>query len=92
VSVASWGWAGMWWSTESCNCLSFYPGISTLLVLPTGSGKSLCYQLPALLYAQRSPCLTLVVSPLLSLMDDQVCRWGPQHLQKAGVAFHNFYL
>ncbi|XP_006241868.1 ATP-dependent DNA helicase Q4 isoform X3 [Rattus norvegicus] len=47
-------------------------GISTLLVLPTGAGKSLCYQLPALLYAKRSPCLTLVVSPLLSLMDDQV--------------------
>ncbi|XP_028726822.1 ATP-dependent DNA helicase Q4 isoform X5 [Peromyscus leucopus] len=47
-------------------------GISTLLVLPTGAGKSLCYQLPALLYARRSPCLTLVVSPLLSLMDDQV--------------------
>nr|XP_039320671.1 ATP-dependent DNA helicase Q4 isoform X3 [Saimiri boliviensis boliviensis] len=47
-------------------------GISTLLVLSTGAGKSLCYQLPALLYARRSPCLTLVVSPLLSLMDDQV--------------------
>ena len=47
-------------------------GVSTLLVQPTGSGKSLCYQLPAYLYSQHSPCLTLVVSPLLSLMEDQV--------------------
>nr|XP_055204532.1 ATP-dependent DNA helicase Q4 isoform X3 [Gorilla gorilla gorilla] len=52
-------------------------GISTLLVLPTGAGKSLCYQLPALLYTRRSPCLTLVVSPLLSLMDDQVSGLPP---------------
>ncbi|XP_016040625.1 ATP-dependent DNA helicase Q4 isoform X2 [Erinaceus europaeus] len=52
-------------------------GVSTLLVLPTGAGKSLCYQLPALLYARRSSCLTLVVSPLLSLMDDQVSGLPP---------------
>ncbi|XP_005395970.1 PREDICTED: ATP-dependent DNA helicase Q4 isoform X3 [Chinchilla lanigera] len=52
-------------------------GISTLLVLPTGAGKSLCYQLPALLYAQRGPCLTLVISPLLSLMDDQLSHLPP---------------
>ncbi|XP_058421163.1 ATP-dependent DNA helicase Q4 [Diceros bicornis minor] len=52
-------------------------GMSTLLVLPTGAGKSLCYQLPALLYARRSPCLTLVISPLLSLMDDQVSGLPP---------------
>ncbi|KAB0396236.1 hypothetical protein E2I00_007196 [Balaenoptera physalus] len=52
-------------------------GMSTLLVLPTGAGKSLCYQLPALLYFRRSPCLTLVVSPLMSLMDNQVGGQGP---------------
>lgn len=58
-------------------------GVSTLLVLPTGAGKSLCYQLPALLYARRSPCLTLVVSPLLSLMDNQV--GGQEELPRASL-------
>uniref|UniRef100_T1JDJ3 Uncharacterized protein n=1 Tax=Strigamia maritima TaxID=126957 RepID=T1JDJ3_STRMM len=47
-------------------------GLSTLLVLSTGAGKSLCYQLPAYLYAQKSNCITLVISPLVSLMEDQV--------------------
>ncbi|XP_049857705.1 ATP-dependent DNA helicase Q4 [Schistocerca gregaria] len=49
-------------------------GKSTLLMLATGSGKSLCYQLPAYMFAQRSKCITLVISPLVSLMEDQVMR------------------
>ncbi len=52
--------------------LYFFPGQSTLVVLSTGSGKSLCYQLPAYLYAQHRECITLVISPLVSLMEDQV--------------------
>ncbi|XP_041665319.1 ATP-dependent DNA helicase Q4 isoform X2 [Cheilinus undulatus] len=47
-------------------------GLSTLVVLSTGMGKSLCYQLPAYMYAQRSKSITLVISPLVSLMDDQL--------------------
>lgn len=43
-------------------------GTHTLCVMPTGSGKSLCYQLPALMFDR----LTVVVSPLVALMDDQV--------------------
>lgn len=47
-------------------------GCSTLVVQSTGAGKSLCYQLPAYLFAQRSPAITIVISPLVSLMEDQV--------------------
>lgn len=49
-----------------------FSGCSTLAILPTGGGKSLCFQLPALARYYRSGSLTVVISPLQSLMKDQV--------------------
>jgi ATP-dependent DNA helicase RecQ len=49
-------------------CEAALGGRDVLVVMPTGSGKSLCYQLPALLRND----LTIVVSPLVALMQDQV--------------------
>ena len=48
--------------------LKIMEGQSAASIFPTGAGKSLCYQLPAILL----PEMTLVVSPLLSLMKDQL--------------------
>ena len=47
-------------------------GKDVLAVLPTGGGKSLCYQLPAI----SKNCLVVVVSPLIALMKDQVDALG----------------
>ena len=49
-------------------CEAVMAGKDALLVMPTGSGKSLCYQLPGLARGGT----TLVISPLIALMDDQV--------------------
>src|SRR5438477_7802568 len=56
---------------------SLLAGRGVLTVMPTGAGKSLCYQVPALVLGG----LTLVVSPLVALMRDQVAA-----LRLAGVA------
>lgn len=55
---------------------SLLAGRSAAAIFPTGSGKSLCYQLPALML----PGLTLVVSPLIALMKDQI-----DSLQERGI-------
>lgn len=47
-------------------------GDDTVIVLPTGAGKSLCYLLPAQLFRKYDNSMTVVVSPTISLMDDQV--------------------
>ncbi len=51
-------------------CKTVIEGKDSLLVMPTGSGKSLCYQLPGL--ARNGT--TLVISPLIALMEDQVAK------------------
>ena len=56
---------GQRWATERA-----LKGLNSLLVMPTGAGKSLCYMLPAAML----PGLTIVVSPLIALMQDQMKR------------------
>jgi len=58
-------------------------GRDAMAVMPTGQGKSLCYQLPATIL----PGLTLVISPLIALMQDQVA--GMRQRKIAAAAFHS---
>jgi len=55
-------------------CRVVCAGRDSLLVMPTGSGKSLCYQLPGIMLGGT----TLVISPLIALMEDQVSKLNAQ--------------
>ena len=57
-------------------------GVDQLVILPTGSGKSLCYQLPAI----TSSGISIVISPLKSLIKDQI-----DNLKKNNIAVLSFY-
>jgi ATP-dependent DNA helicase RecQ len=68
--AGTFGFAGLWPGQREV-MRDVLAGRPVVAVMPTGAGKSLCYQLPAVLLAERGG-LTIVVSPLIALMKDQV--------------------
>ncbi|HSG17246.1 MAG TPA: DNA helicase RecQ [Anaerolineae bacterium] len=79
------------WPLQSQIIENILRGQDTLAVMPTGGGKSLCYQLPALMFEG----LTVVVSPLISLMQDQVSQlreWGIPAVFLNSTLSYNQYL
>jgi RecQ family ATP-dependent DNA helicase len=68
-------------STQEAVCRSVAQGDDVLLVMPTGAGKSLCYQIPGLARGGT----TLVISPLLALIDDQVAKLKERGLRAQAI-------
>lgn len=63
-------------------------GRDAVVVLPTGQGKSICYQLPALVASHGKRKTTIVVSPLIALMQDQVARLEQRGIVAAALHSH----
>ncbi|MBS1799260.1 MAG: RecQ family ATP-dependent DNA helicase [Acidobacteria bacterium] len=68
-------------ANQEAVCRAATEGRDVLLVMPTGAGKSLCYQLPAI--ARRGTAL--VISPLIALMDDQAAKLASYGLKVARI-------
>src|SRR5258708_3942689 len=66
-------------TNQEAVCRAATEGRDVLLVMPTGAGKSLCYQLPAIARGGTA----LVISPLIALMDDQAANLTPPPLGAA---------
>ncbi len=69
-------------TNQEAVCKAVIDGNDVLLVMPTGAGKSLCYQLPGLVRGGT----TLVISPLIALMEDQVAK-----LKQCGLAVERIH-
>ena len=61
---------------------SLLAGRDTCVVMPTGGGKSLCYQLPAAMLSQKT---VIVISPLIALMQDQIAQLGQMGIPAASL-------
>ena len=68
-------------ANQEAVCRSALEGSDLLLVMPTGSGKSLCYQLPAVALGGTA----LVISPLIALMEDQAAKLAALGLRVARI-------